>query len=144
MTALAKKPKRISPTQLSLRWFRARGMAACVTEKWIRAAWMGSKGGGFRKDCWGGDGQTLLQTEILNWQAGSASSHASKVQHAIQHPEVKLWLACPSRKFWVMTWGKRVAYKKDGARKKRDEWTPRVTALRLTGDTVTAHPQQII
>tara|TARA_R110000868_G_scaffold46739_1_gene154161 strand:- start:39 stop:464 length:426 start_codon:yes stop_codon:yes gene_type:complete len=138
MTAPAKKPKRISPTQLSLRWFRARGMKCAVTERWVKM-----KVGGFRKDIFGGDLMVLLKGETLNVQAGTTAHHAGKVHHALEHPDVALWLECPTRKFWVMTWAKREAKKKDGAPKKRGEWKARVTAIQPGPGGLVSVPQEI-
>jgi len=130
-----KKPKRISPTQLSLKWFRARGIASRVTERWVKTL-----AGGFRLDLWGADIQCLMAREVLNVQAGAASSHAAKVAHAMNHPDVRKWLAVPSCRMWVMTWGKRVAFKKDGTRKKLPAWTPRVTAIELVAGVMISKP----
>ena len=121
-----KRKKRVSPTQLTLAWFRKRGIAARVTERWVKTAT-----GGFRLDVFGGDLMALLGMEIVNVQAGTGAHHQEKIRKATNHPDVRLWLECPSRIFWIITWTQRVVFKKDGDKQKRPRWTPRVSVLSL-------------
>ena len=126
--------RRISPTALTLAWFRKRGIAARVTERWVK-----TPAGGFRRDIFGGDLLALLRTEIVNVQAGSGAHHAEKIRKAVAHPDVRKWLTAPTRKFWIMTWTQRAAFNKSGARRKKDRWTPRVTTLSLVAGKILAN-----
>lgn len=119
-----KKPKRISPTALTLKYLRARNVPCKVTEKWVK-----TPQGGFRVDLWGGDLQALTHEHTINIQAGAATDRANKVKKALNLPEVREWLASPHRLFQIWTWKKRPAFKKDGSRKRRDEWSVRVDQI---------------
>jgi len=127
----AKKTKRVSPTVLSLRWFRSRGMPAVVVERYISFIKI-------RQDIWGADIQALTKTGIVGVQAGIAAHHAEKIKKATASDAVKHWLASPSRIFFVQTWKRRPAFKKNGGRKKIDEWASRLTQLVLIDGRIEA------
>jgi len=131
-----KRKKRISPTALTLKYLRDRGMTARVVERWVKFG----QGGGIRRDIFGADLMALTKDCIIGIQAGAGQHHAEKVRHAIAHPEVRLWLASPSRVFQVWTWSQRVAFNKDGGKRKKPRWTPRVTEIYLEDGRVLARP----
>jgi hypothetical protein len=120
-------PKRTSPTQLTIKYLRARGIACAVVEKWVKAP--GKQFGGFRKDTFGFDILCLIGNDTLGIQAGAASSHAAKITKAMNHPDVRLWLTSPHRSYIILTWRKAVARNKDGAKRKNLLWKPRATQL---------------
>lgn len=121
----AKKKKRAkSLTHETIKYLSARNIPAQVVEKYII-----TPGGGFRKDTFGADVQALTKSCIIGIQVGAASNLAEKVQKAINHPHVKLWLESPSRVFQIWTWKQRPAFNKDGKRRKKDKWTPTVTEI---------------
>ncbi len=129
------KKRNASPTVLTLNFFRKKGVPIRVVERWVK-----TPTGGFRLDLWHSDLQALFNQEICGIQCGAGSHHSTKVKKALSHPDVRLWLASPSRIFWVMTWTKKVALKSNGERKKLLVWKPRVTAISMQGDEVTAAP----
>lgn len=126
-TEKPKRKKNPSPTHLCLKFLRERGMPAAVVEKWMK-----TPQGGFRKDTFGADIQCLTKDAIIGIQAGADAHHKNKVEHAIKHPHVRLWLQSPSRKFHVWTFGLRAAYNINGDRRKKDKWVPRVTEIYMS------------
>lgn len=121
----------------TLTFLRNRGMAARKTEQYIR-----TPKGGFRRDLFGGDALAAIGSDLVNLQLGITSHHAAKVTKALSDPEVKLWLNTRN-KFLVWTWGKRVAFKKDGTKKRREEYKAKITEIRLSGDCVEAVPFEL-
>ena len=132
------KKRNASPTQLSLAWFRNRDMPCAVVEKWVKIGKFG-----IRRDCFGGDLLSLTATECILVQAGVSSMHAAKVRHALSHPEVRVWLAAPTRLFWVMTWAKRPHFLPSGKRAKVDRWTARVSQIALVNGVTVEVPLQL-
>lgn len=114
---------------------RKRGVPCAIVEKWVKTPY-----GGFRKDCFHFDVLALTNTDTLGLQCGASQHHADKVKKALLHPDVRLWLASPHRGYWVITFSKKVAWKKDGTRKALLQWTPRVTAIRMDGGEIRAMP----
>ncbi len=132
------RKKNVSPTHLTKKYLKDRGIHSAVVEKWIK-----TPQGGFRKDTFGADVQALTKDSIIGIQAGAASHHQEKIRHAMAHPEVRLWLACPSRKFHIWTWSQKVVFNKTGAKRKKPKWMPRVTEIYLEDGQILARPFEL-
>lgn len=129
-----KRAKRKSPTALTMEFFRKRGSECGVVERWIKMP--KAFGGGVRKDFFGGDLIALTVVDTILVQAGVTSDHSGKVRHAINLPEVAQWLTSPTRKFWVMTWSKKLVGK-------RGRWVPRVSIIQPSPNGLEALPFQL-
>lgn len=130
-----KRKTRVSPTKLTLHYLRKRGIPARVVEQYIK-----TPQGGFRRDLWGSDIQSLLGVHTLGIQAGIGAHHAEKIKKAMGLEDVKLWLASPTRLFQVWTWTQRVVRKKDGTKAKLPKWTPRVSQITLRDGELIVEP----
>jgi hypothetical protein len=123
-----KKKHPFSTVKYTMAFLRDRGVAVRVVERWIPIIKI-------RKDLWGADLQAVAGSDLISIQCGVSSMHAEKIKKAISDPEVRIWLTTRN-KFLIWTWGKRVALKKDGTRKLRDEYKARITELRLVDGEV--------
>lgn len=121
---------RFSPTIKTMSYMRARNYPCAVVEKWIQTGKFG-----VRRDCFGFDILAIGEVTI-GIQAGIGAHHSTKITKALSLPEVRQWLASPTRWFWVMTWSKRAAYKKNGTKSKKSVWVPRVSSLKLEGGEI--------
>lgn len=128
--------RRASPTQLTLKALRDRGIAAEVVEKWVKFGPFG----GVRRDCFGADLQCITKEHTFGIQAGMVGSIREKERKAMALPIVRAWLSSPSRRFLVWTWGKKRAQKKNGTKSKREVWVERITELCLVGGVIECRP----
>jgi hypothetical protein len=91
----------LSPTQLSLKEMRKRGMVAEVVEKWVPM-----QTGGFRKDLFGViDVVAIAENEIVFVQSTSASNLSSRRTKLRDSEHYEVLLACGAR-FELHGWKK--------------------------------------
>lgn len=128
----------MSPTSLTLKWFRSRNIPIEVTERFIKFGKFG-----VRKDIFGGDCVAVTAKETINVQCGASQHHAEKIKKAMSLECVRQWLACPTRLFFIQTWKRRPAFKLNGQRKKIDQWSCRITTLVLL-PSGTIEPREFI
>lgn len=98
-----KKKRGISPTQLSLKELRKRGMTAQVVEHWNAFA----KPFGRRVDLFGCiDIVALTSTGIVGIQACAGSSHSARRTKTLLEPRVAEWVRAGGH-FEIWSWTKR-------------------------------------
>lgn len=118
--------RKVSPTQMTMAYLRARGVPCEVTERFVKAGRFG-----IRIDVWGGDLQALTKEHTINIQAGMAQHLAEKIAKAKEVPGVREWLQSPHRLFQIWVWKKRPHYLVSGKRAKVDRWVPAVRQLSI-------------
>lgn len=127
-----------SPTQLTIEYLKKRGCTVRVTERWITLA----KGGGIRRDVFGGDLQAIAGTDLLNIQATSLKNVKARHDKCLNNPEVKLWLNT-GNKFQIWGWKKYPHLTKTGAATKVERWRATVLQLELVDGEIVARPFEL-
>ena len=122
----------MSPTQRTLAYYRKKGFPVDVTERWIPRA-------NIRKDLFGIIDLIILDIQaprIIGVQTTSGSNHAARIKKALDSDILRAWLICGGR-FFVVSWRKLVARKKDGSKAKLPRWAGRSSHVELRGEVKT-------
>jgi hypothetical protein len=116
----------VSPTQRTLKHYRALGYTCGIVEFWNPHVKQ-------RKDLFGfADICAFNDDEVLLIQATSGSNTSARKAKILDSQSAARWIDGPNRRIIVIGWRQLVARKKDGTKAKRKVWTPKIEEIGIT------------
>lgn len=130
-----RKKSSMTPTRRTLNLLEKMGYKTGIVERWIPNP--AYPGGGKRLDLWNVIDIIAINardTVAVQSTGTDFAGHVRKIED--DHSQSVLdWIAGPQRRFLLIGWRPLADYKKDGTRKVRDRWTPRIVEYKRTDPT---------